>query len=321
MSLVINTTTPEGIVLAADSRQSYRNMKGMARIGSENAIKLFEINRRIGVGITGLAFLPEGGVQKNVSQFIEEFRRGNKVKNMEVKDVAHKLHHIFSQKYRWEEQLGIIKANIETDLTSKGCNILQMDEEEDMLKFSFRTPHGTIENGMARPDPIEILVAGYNPDGSHQVYSVTIPGPLQKLRDSAQPNIEYGSSWIGQGDVAARIVLGFDGRIQNIEFVKEAIERRNEQEIQSQLRGLEYAIQWGTMTLQDAIDFATLMIQTTSAIQRFSDGINADLGDMPGVGGPINVAVITPDHGFVWVKKKKLHFEDCEVDLDTEPKL
>lgn len=64
MSLVINTTTPEGIVLAADSRQSYRNMKGMARIGSENAIKIFEINRRIGVGITGLAFLPEECAEK-----------------------------------------------------------------------------------------------------------------------------------------------------------------------------------------------------------------------------------------------------------------
>jgi 20S proteasome alpha/beta subunit len=199
--------------------------------------------------------------------------------------------------------------------------MLQMEDEGPLLKFSFRTPQGTIENGIARPDPIELLVAGYNQDGTHKVYSVTIPGPVQKLRDGKKPNMEYGSSWIGQGDVAARIVLGFDGRIQNIEFVKEAIQKRNEQEIQAQLRGLEYAIQWGTMSLQDAIDFATLMIQTTSAIQRFSDGINADPGDMPGVGGPINVAVITPDHGFVWVKKKKLHFEDSEVDLDNEPRL
>ncbi|HHT19142.1 MAG: hypothetical protein QM396_02745 [Euryarchaeota archaeon] len=321
MSLVINTTTPEGIVLAADSRQSYRNMKGMARIGSENAIKIFEINRRIGVGITGLAFLPEGSVQKNVSQYIEEFRRDSKVKNMEVKDVARKLNHVFSQKYQWKEQLEQIKFNIQNDLKSKGCTMLQMEDEGPLLKFSFRTPQGTIENGIARPDPIELLVAGYNQDGTHKVYSVTIPGPVQKLRDGKKPNMEYGSSWIGQGDVAARIVLGFDGRIQNIEFVKEAIQKRNEQEIQAQLRGLEYAIQWGTMSLQDAIDFATLMIQTTSAIQRFSDGINADPGDMPGVGGPINVAVITPDHGFVWVKKKKLHFEDSEVDLDNEPRL
>ena len=321
MSLVINTTTPEGIVLAADSRQSYRNMKGMARIGSENAMKLFQINRKIGVGITGLAFLPEGGVQKNVSQYIEEFRRGSKVKKMEVKEVARKLHHLFNDKYHWQEQLDQIKANIQNDLASKGCTVLQMEIDGPLLKFTFKTPQGTIENGMARADPIELLVAGYNPDGSYQVYSVAIPGPVQKLRDSEKPNIKYGSSWIGQGDVAARIVLGFDGRIQNVEFVKEAIQTKSEPEIQSQLRGLEYAIQWGTMTLQDAIDFATLMIQTTSAIQRFSDGINADPGDMPGVGGPINVAVITPDQGFVWVKKKKLSFEDSEVDLDSESRL
>jgi len=316
MSLVINTTTPEGIVLAADSRQSYRNMKGMARIGSDNAIKLFQINQRMGVGITGLAFLPEEGVQKNVSQFIEEFRRGSKVKNMEVKEVAKKLQNLFNNKYHWKEQLDQLMTTIQNDLSSKGCNILKMEKKNSMLKFSFRTPQGVLENGMAQVDPIELLIAGYNPDGSHQVYSCAIPGPMQNLRDSHNPNKQYGSSWIGQGDVAARIVLGYDGRIHNIEFVKEAIQARNMAEIQNQLQGLEYAIQWGTMTIQDAVDFCTLMIQTTSAIQRFSDGINADLGDMPGVGGPIDVAVITPDQGFVWISKKKLRYGDNEVDLN-----
>ena len=72
MSLVINTTTPEGIVLSADSRQSFRNRKGMARIGSDNASKLFQLNKRIGVAVTGLAFLPEDGVMKNISKFIEQ---------------------------------------------------------------------------------------------------------------------------------------------------------------------------------------------------------------------------------------------------------
>ena len=59
MSLAINTTTPEGIVLTADSRQSYRNRKGMARIGSDNASKLFQLNKRVGVAVTGLAFCPK----------------------------------------------------------------------------------------------------------------------------------------------------------------------------------------------------------------------------------------------------------------------
>ena len=57
-------------------------LKGMARIGSDNALKLFQINSRIGVGITGLAFLEEDGVLKNLSKFIEEFKRGSKIENI-----------------------------------------------------------------------------------------------------------------------------------------------------------------------------------------------------------------------------------------------
>jgi hypothetical protein len=69
------------------------------------------------------------------------------------------------------------------------------------------------------------------------------------------------------------------------------------------------------------MDYSKLMIQTTSAIQRFSDGINADPGDMPGVGGPIDMAVITPDKGFVWINKKKLKFDDTIVDLEKQEDL
>ncbi len=75
------------------------------------------------------------------------------------------------------------------------------------------------------------------------------------------------------------------------------------------------------MTLQDAVDFCVLMIQTTSAIQRFSDGIIADPGDMPGVGGPVDAAVITPDKGFVWVARKKLSVGGNEINLDKEANL
>lgn len=321
MSIVINTTTPEGIILAADSRQSYRNMKGTARIGSENAMKLFQINRRIGVGIAGLAFLVENGAPKNLSQFIEEFKHEEGVEDMEVEEVAQELNKLFNQKYKWKEQLNDLEANIGNDLQSKGLKIINVQRKDNQLHITFQNPQGVVEEINAGLDPVEVLVAGFNPDGSHQVFSCRIPGQMQKLRDSYEIDKQYGSSWIGQGDVITRIVLGFDGRIVNTNFVKEALGKIGEQEVQRQLQGMEYNIQWGTMTLQDAVDFATLMIRTTSAIQRFSDGINADPGDMPGVGGPIDVAVITPDRGFVWVKKKKLAFEDVEVDLDNKPYL
>ena len=197
----------------------------------------------------------------------------------------------------------------------------EMKKEQYAIKFRFKDPQGNIKDGAGGVDGIILLVAGYNKDGSHEVYSCYIPGEIRKKRDSKEKGKEYGASWIGQTDVVSRIVLGFDGRIGNIKFINEATQRLGQEEVNKQLRNLEYVIQWGTMTLQDAVDFCALMVQTTSAIQRYSDGIAADPGGMPGVGGLVDVAVITPGKGFVWVSKKKLKVGENEIDLDIEPNL
>ena len=321
MSLVINTTTPEGIVLATDSRQSFRNRKGMARIGSDNASKLFQVNKRIGVAVTGLAFLPEDGVMKNISKFIEQFKRETDVEKLNVKEVAEKIHYLFNKKHNWQEQLDKLPEKIRGDLDRQGCEVIEIKKEQYAVKFSFKDIKGNLKKGVAGVDVINFLVAGYNTDGSYEVYICYIPGEIQKKRDSKEKNKEYGASWIGQIDVVSRIVLGCDGRVGNIKFVNEAAKKYGQEKINKQLRNLEYVIQWGTMTLQDAIDFCVLMVQTTSAIQRFSDGIAADPGDMPGVGGVVDVAVITPDKGFVWINKKKLKVGEAEVDLDKQSNL
>jgi hypothetical protein len=68
-----------------------------------------------------------------------------------------------------------------------------------------------------------------------------------------------------------------------------------------------YIVNWHTMTLQDAIDFVTGMIQITITIQRFADGITMQPGGVPGVGGPIDVAVVQPGGEVRWVARKMLH--------------
>jgi len=321
MSLAICATTSEGLVLASDSRQSYRNRKGMARIGSDNASKLFKINERIGIAVTGLAFLPEEGVPKNISKFIEEFKRETDVRELGVYDASKKLHYLFNKKYTWQKSLDELLENIKNDLQSKGCEVVNIKKEKSLVKFQFKDPKGNLQNGVARVDVISLLVAGFDKNGSYKVYFCNIPGEISKKKDSAERGKEYGASWIGQSDVVQRVVLGYDGRIRNIKFVQESIQKYGMEEINNQLRNLEYAIQYGTMTLQDAVDFCTLIIQTTSAIQRFSDGIAADPGDIPGVGGPVDVAVITQDYGFVWLSKKKLKYAENEIDFDKAPRI
>ncbi|MFW6149464.1 MAG: hypothetical protein ACOC6D_06370 [Atribacterota bacterium] len=310
MSLAINTTIPEGIVLAADSRQSYRNRKGMARIGSDNASKLFQLNQRMGIAVTGLAFLPENGVLKSISSFIKEFIKNNQLENFSVEKTADQLVSLFETKYEWQKQLDQAKDRIERDLLMKKCEILEIHKKESFIEFRYKDPQGHIRSGIGRIDPISFIIAGINKNGSHQVFTCHIPGNKKKNRDSREKGKEYGASWIGQTDVVSRIVLGFDGRIGNLPFVEEASKHFDKKIIGRQLRSLEYVIQWGTMTLQDAIDFCTLMIETTSAIQRFSDGIKANPGDLPGVGGLVEVLTITPEEGFKWVRKKKITVHD-----------
>lgn len=316
MTLAINTTTPEGIVLAADSRQSYRNQKGMSRIGSDSASKVFRLGHKIGVVIAGLAFLSDDGVLKNISRFIEDFRKETDIEKLSVKEVSEKLQVFFEAKYDYQGQLNAWESKAKSDLERQGCKITDIEKDNRFTRIKFQDPQGSSKEAVFGVEQLQFIVAGYNQDGSHQVYGVSIPGEVGVRRDSTQKGKEYGASWIGQTDVVTRIVLGFDGRIRNLPILEKAVSDVGPEEVQKQLRQLEYVIQWGTMTLQDAIDFSALAIETTTAIQRFSDGVLGDPGDMPGVGGPIDVAVITPDKGFIWVSKKTLRVGEEEVDLD-----
>ncbi|MFZ2193728.1 MAG: hypothetical protein WAV31_05785 [Candidatus Moraniibacteriota bacterium] len=308
MSLAINTTTPEGMVLAADSRQSYRNQKGVSRVGSDSATKLFLINDRIGVAITGIAFIQENGVLKNISKFIEQFKREVEVADFSVRDVADKLHYLFDKKINPDAELDKLMERVKIDLSNQGLELLEIKKEAPGIKFKFKDKAGIVKDGIGTVDGLALFVAGYNADGSHEVYNVNVPGEVLKMRDSKQQNLEYGAGWLGQTDVVTRIVKGWDPRIFNAPFVVESVKNGKQAEIEKQLNGLEYAINWGAMTLQDAIDFTVLVIQTTAALQRFSDGIQADPGDIPGVGGPVDVLVLTPS-GFNWIKQKELKIE------------
>lgn len=52
-------------------------------------------------------------------------------------------------------------------------------------------------------------------------------------------------------------------------------------------------------SLQDAINYVDFLIRTTSLCQQFSQSI-------PGVGGDIDIALVTPFNGFQWIRQKPL---------------
>ena len=313
MSLCLTITTPEGIVIAADSRQSYINQKRMSRIGSDSASKIFQLGKRVGVCTAGLAFLNEGGVNKNISRFIEEFKNTVNTEGLPIKEIAKELGEFFESKYQYKPIFDQTLAAAEQGIKQNGGEIINVDKQKDHIKIKFKNQAGIEQQGMVTIPNLQFIVSGYDGKSEHlSVFGVQVPGILQAKRDSDTKGKEYGADWIGQTDVLSRIVLGFDPRILNLPMSKQLIDTLGQEQCITQLRNLEYAIQWGTMTMQDAIDFSVLSIETTTAIQRFSDGIRGDPGDIPGVGGPVDVAIITPEE-FRWIIRKNLIVHNVQV--------
>ncbi len=51
--------------------------------------------------------------------------------------------------------------------------------------------------------------------------------------------------------------------------------------------------------LQDAVEFAEFLVQTQIGVDKYT-------ARMPRLGGEIDIAVVHPNHGFVWVRQKEL---------------
>ncbi len=305
MTLIINIVTPEGIIMASDSRQSERNIKQFTRISTNSANKLFSLNERVIVGTAGLAFFADNtGIRKNVSEYIEAFKKDNKLDLLSVEEIATKLQEYINSHYPWEKQLDISAQQLEIEAERNGEKILSLERKEDSIDFKIKQPSGRIKEGHLNIEPVNLLVSGYNSDGTTQTYEINSPGEKILKRK----NNEFGCTWIGQGDVVSRLILGYDSKLFKVPVIK-SMGRKSIDDLRTQIRGLEYFIQWSLMTLQDAVDLAVFLIKSTSVLQSFADGISMDVGDIQGVGGPIDVVLITKD-GIKWINKKEVTYSE-----------
>jgi hypothetical protein len=315
MTLAISSLTSSGIVLTTDSRQTYRNQAGAIRVGSDSATKLFKLADSCGVAISGRAFLNETNQPvKDAGFFVRRFAESEELSRLTVKQIAEKLNKCIGDIFVSRELEGI-KKQIENRVKELGGTELTISPPDgNLLPYSFKDKDGKIISDNGWVETLTMIVAGIDSDKIGRAYIVSVPKGITNERDTQQ----CGALWVGQTDVLGRIVKGFAPEIGNLDFVKAAT-ANDSAGVSAQLEKLEYIINWGTITLQDAVDFCVLMTRTTASIQRFSDGTRLTPGGIPGVGGEIDIAVITPEKGFVWLKQKTLKSEDTELSLDSLP--
>ncbi len=69
MTIAINIAVPEGLVFAADSRQTYTNARSDVRVSSDNAQKLFSLGPRHAAVTYGWAFLCNRNIHSHINDF------------------------------------------------------------------------------------------------------------------------------------------------------------------------------------------------------------------------------------------------------------
>lgn len=313
MSLAIITTTNEGNILAADSLETYKNAIGDIREGSGSRMKMFKLNRSVGAVACGISFLDN----KNIQQHIEYLKTRKNLEDLSVSAITEKVYDYFLEKYQ-----DMVKKSEEKhvkDLKDHGGTDIVSEIKLECVEIKYKDGTGKEASERFCHPILEILVAGNDPGGMNHVYKITIPDPKEKNGITLKLTADQcGATWIGQTDVLVRIIRGWSPEIKHIRAIEEMPDKR-EEELMQAIDDQEYLINWATMTIQDAVEFATLAIKTTESIQKITDGTWQKPGSSPGVGGPIDIAVITPKKGFVWVEKKKIKTTSGEVDLDLIP--
>jgi hypothetical protein len=279
MTVALSVVTPDGIVLAADSRTTYGIPKAPTRVLSDHTHKIFQIGS-CGIATYGFAFVQKRSVASHVLDFEREINAGSNCRDPEALGKA----------------LGDFMAPRLEDHFS------QVPTE--------RPPAGA--------DVLGFLVAGFA-DGDGSVFDVYLPSNSTIKRSSVADN--PGASWRGQTDVIRRLVKGVDRDL--LEVISQEDGKHDAlTALAPTLDSMEYLIPFHAMNLQDAVDFAVFLIRTTIDTQRFTYGIHRLPGSWPGVGGPIEIAVITERAGFRWLQQTPLLGERPSggAELAAEPR-
>jgi hypothetical protein len=151
------------------------------------------------------------------------------------------------------------------------------------------------------------LVGGYDEGAAYgRVFEVFIPSrpvPREQHGDAGQ----FGLVWGGQREYADRLIHGFDGSLPVLVQAQLNLDDQARENLRRHLQEkLQAPVPFAFLPLQDCVDLAIFLIRTTIVMQHWIVGVR-------GVGGAIDVAVITPTEGFTEIQRKKLTGEETRA--------
>lgn len=179
----------------------------------------------------------------------------------------------------------------------KGTDLAHTAESLRRLVAEVKAKHD-VTTKMKDAEVLAFHLAGY--EGSiGRIYRCTIPGEITLERQTT----DAGALWYGQREIIDRLIMGWDSHLA--EFLAESSDTTAVGlALEQYLPRLQLHVNFQTMTMQDAAMLADLLASTTVRLQQVSDGIVSKPGTFPSCGGPIDIALITPEDGFRWLRHK-----------------
>ncbi|MDI3309363.1 MAG: hypothetical protein QJR07_20000 [Acetobacteraceae bacterium] len=111
----------------------------------------------------------------------------------------------------------------------------------------------------------------------------------------------FGVLWDGQYEALNRLILGLGFDVGSA-LVKHGVPAQEAGRLQEQLvRDLYATLSVPAMPIQDAIDLARFLVETTIGFVRFAVSLPKS------VGGAVDIAAITKHEGFRWVQRKSFY--------------
>jgi hypothetical protein len=144
------------------------------------------------------------------------------------------------------------------------------------------------------------FVGGYDEGAPYgKVFEVFIPSRPKPSEWHSGPG-QFGLVWGGQREYVDRLIQGFDGSLPELTKKLLNLDDKKRDELRQKLQeNLQAPIPFAFLPLQDCVDLSIFLIRTTVVMQHWIVGIR-------GVGGAIDVAVITQKDGFIEIQNKKL---------------
>jgi hypothetical protein len=268
VTIVVTVKINDGIVLASDSATTFTDEKGTFVNIYNNANKVFNLVKGLPLG--GMTWGAGAIGSASIATIAKDLRR-----RLSGDDPEHR-----------EWALDIDKYTIEKVAT----RVREFLFEELFQGAQGAAPQANFFLGFK--------VCGYSAGAPlSELWDIRIINdtcePPKLLRDQNA----IGPNWDGEYESMDRLFLGLGCQFSEELKALGASADETTKVTEHMLKTLTRPVVLSGMPIQDAIELAIFMVETSSNFVKFSPGHNW-------VGGPVEVAAITKHEGFNWVQRK-----------------